>query len=271
MIKLVVTDMDGSLLNDAKELPDNFFPMLSGLHKRNVQFAVASGRQMYTLQHDLFPARDSLYFIAENGAYVAHGQTQLYLEALSNESVLELLDHGSCVADAYFILCGKNGAYVQDSGAEFLNEARKYFKKLEIVEDLTRLKDDILKVTLCDFRNAEFNSLPHFKSFAHRFKVTVGAERYLDITSLSANKGSALRQLQIRLGVTPQETLVFGDYLNDLEMLQMAHYSYAMKNAHPEILRAARFITQWDNNESGVVQTILEMQNKGQFAPAIIC
>ncbi|SCX82503.1 HAD family hydrolase [Flavobacterium caeni] len=256
MIKLVVTDMDGSLLNDAKEIPTDFYEIFADLKRQSIQFVVASGRQMYTLQHDVFDVRESVYFISENGAFVAKGDQVLHLDALPREAVNELLEAGATVPDAYFILCGKNSAYVRDTDVRFLNEAKKFFKRLEIVEDFASIDDDILKVTMCDFRNAEFNSLRYFERFSDRFKVTIGAERYLDVTSLTANKGHALRGLQTQLGITPEETIVFGDYLNDLEMMQAATYSYAMKNAHPEILQTANFITEWDNNESGVTRTL---------------
>jgi len=50
--------------------------------------------------------------------------------------------------------------------------------------------------------------------------------------------------------------MVFGDFLNDYEMMQTAKYSYAMKNAHPEIIKIANFTTQFDNNQGGVTDVI---------------
>jgi hydroxymethylpyrimidine pyrophosphatase-like HAD family hydrolase len=52
--------------------------------------------------------------------------------------------------------------------------------------------------------------------------------------------------------------MVFGDYLNDLEMLGKAHYSYAMANAHPDIKKIARFIAK-SNDENGVVEILSEI------------
>lgn len=259
MIKLIVTDMDGSLLNDAKQLPADFFEVFTELQRRKIIFAVASGRQYYTLQQEFYDIRDSVYFIAENGSYVAYRDKVLHLDAMPHADVVEIILKGREVEDAFLIVCGKDGAYVENSNIDFLNEAKKYYRRLEIVEDLTQIQDDILKVTLCDFRNAEFNSLKHFEKYSNRFKVAVGAELYLDINNFTANKGNALRQLQQRLGITADETLVFGDYLNDLEMMPAATYSYAMKNAHPEILQISNFITEFDNNESGVTRTISKL------------
>lgn len=259
MIKLVVTDMDGSLLNDAKQLPLDFFETADQLQHKGIVFAVASGRQYYTLQHEFYDLRDTTYFIAENGSYVAFRDELLHMDCIGRDQVLELIAQGRKVPNAFVILCGKDGAYAESSDVGFLEEARKYYNRFEIVDDLMQVKDTILKFTMCDFSNAEFNSLKHFEKYGDGLKVTVGGKLYLDITNRSANKGNALRQLQQRLGITKDQTLVFGDYLNDLEMMDAAAYSYAMKNAHPEILQAANFITEFDNNHNGVTQTIRQL------------
>ena len=50
--------------------------------------------------------------------------------------------------------------------------------------------------------------------------------------------------------------MAFGDFLNDYEMMEVAGHSYAMKNAHPEIKKISRYITEFDNDNNGVVDTI---------------
>ncbi|MFO7720710.1 MAG: HAD hydrolase family protein, partial [Gillisia sp.] len=89
--------------------------------------------------------------------------------------------------------------------------------------------------------------------------VAIAANIFLDITSLTANKGNAIKGIQKELNISPDETLVFGDYLNDLEMMQNTKNSYAMKNARPEIIGASCFITLFDNNENGVLKTIAQL------------
>ncbi|MCB0469699.1 MAG: HAD hydrolase family protein, partial [Flavobacteriaceae bacterium] len=66
----------------------------------------------------------------------------------------------------------------------------------------------------------------------------------------------ALKNLQQQLNVSEEETMVFGDYNNDLEMLSLAYYSFAMENAHPNVKNTARFVTK-SNDEEGV-ETILQ-------------
>ena len=78
------------------------------------------------------------------------------------------------------------------------------------------------------------------------------------ITAKNINKGVAIREIQELLGINYEETVVFGDYLNDLEMMESGYYSYAMKNAHDDLKKVARFIAK-SNDENGVVEAIKEL------------
>lgn len=71
------------------------------------------------------------------------------------------------------------------------------------------------------------------------------------------NKGGAVKLLQESLGITPEETMVFGDQMNDIEMMQQAYYSFAVGNARPEVKAAARF--QADVNVKDGVLKVLRL------------
>lgn len=256
MIKLVVSDMDGTLLDDHKKLPLDFFEVLEQLQRNDILFCVASGRQYYTLLEEFFEVRDSIVFCAENGTYVVYKNNVIHLDTMKKTDALQLIEVGRKIENAFLVLCCTNGAYVENTDLMFLNEVKKYYKKLEIVDDLTKVDHEILKVTLCDFGDSEKNSFTYYTDFEKDFKVAISGKIWLDITNLSANKGLAIKKLQNDFNISFNETLVFGDFLNDLEMMQTAKFSYAMKNSHPEILEAASFVTEFSNNESGVTKTI---------------
>jgi len=256
MIKLVVSDMDGTLLDDHKKLPADFFNVIERLQQKDILFCVASGRQFYTLLEEFFEIRDSIIFCAENGTYVVYKNDVIHLDTMKKSDALQLIEVGREIKNAFLVLCCKDGAYVENTNVAFLDEVRKYYKKLEIVDDLTKVRDEILKVTLCDFGDSEKNSYTYYSRFEADFKVAISGKIWLDITNLSANKGAAIKKLQKDFNISFDETLVFGDFLNDLEMMETAKWSYAMKNSHPEILEAASFVTEFSNNESGVTKTI---------------
>ena len=259
MIKLVVTDIDGTLLDDNKNLSPDFWETIGLLARKNIIFSVASGRQYYTLAHQFAPIAADMLFLAENGTYVAYKNRELFTLPLDLAAARDLIKTGRTITGAYPILCGKNSAYVENDSEQFIAYTKRYYEKYRRVDDLLKVEDTILKVTMFDFHDAEKHACPHFKPYAHRYKIAAAGKRWVDITALTANKGAALRRVQQQLGISPDETLVFGDYLNDLEMMREATYSYAMKNAHPEIIKAARFVTERDNNDHGVVATIREL------------
>ena len=248
--------MDGTLLDDNKSLPSDFFEVVSELQQNDILFCVASGRQYYTLLEEFVEIKDSIVFCAENGTYVVYKNDLIHLNTMSKPDALQLIETGREIDGAFLVLCCKNGAYVENANAAFLKEVRKYYKRLEIVDDITKVNDEILKVTLCDFNNAEKNSYTHFKKFEKDFKVAISGKIWLDITNADANKGIAIEKLQKDFNISSEETLVFGDFLNDIEMMKTAKFSYAMKNSHPEIIEAANFITAFDNNNGGVTKTI---------------
>ena len=69
-IKMVVTDMDGTLLNSKHEVSDLFFKLHQGLKDKNIQFVAASGRQYDSIINKLDPIKDDIIVIAENGGFI---------------------------------------------------------------------------------------------------------------------------------------------------------------------------------------------------------
>ncbi|WP_201331475.1 HAD family hydrolase, partial [Lactobacillus nasalidis] len=84
--------------------------------------------------------------------------------------------------------------------------------------------------------------------------VLAGPE-WIDIVNKDANKGAAVKKIADLKGIKRGEILAFGDYLNDLTMLQAAGVSYAMVNGHPDLKKIADHIAP-SNNEEGVMQVL---------------
>lgn len=255
MIKFIATDMDGTLLNRNNEIHDEFFDVFEKLEQNNIIFAAASGRQYYNLAKRFESIKDRMMFIAENGTFVVYKDEELFINALDKCVARELIQIGRTIDNSYVILCGKKAAYVESDNEEFIKEVSKYYERYEIVEDVNQIDDDILKVTICDFSGSENNSNKYFNDYRENLQVTISGEIWLDITAKGANKGVAIKVLQEKLGINFEETMVFGDYLNDLEMMGAAYHSYAMENAHDDLKKVARFRAK-SNDENGVVEAI---------------
>lgn len=258
MIKLIASDMDGTLLNDKNEIHEEFYKVFQELKKQNIIFAAASGRQYYNLAKRFEKIKDDMMFIAENGTFVVYKGEELLLNALDKETAIELIKIGRDIKESYVVLCGKKSAYIESKDERLIKEVEKYYEEYKIVNDLTKVEDDILKVTICDFIGSEENSYTYYNDYKEKLQVSVSGQIWLDITDKGVNKGLAINKLQELLNIKHEETMVFGDYLNDYSMMEEAKYSYAMKNAHPQLKEVANFITKEDNDNNGVLETIKE-------------
>lgn len=258
MIKLIATDMDGTLLNDKNEISKDFYKVFEELKKKDVIFAAASGRQYYNLLKRFEDVADDMMFIAENGTFVIYKGEELLLNALDKEVAKELIDIGRSIEGAYVILCGKKSAYIENTDKRFIEETEKYYEEYKIVDDLTKAEDDILKIAICDFLGSETNSNAYYKDYRDKLQVSISGAIWLDIMAKGVNKGVAINKLQEILNIAHEETMVFGDYLNDLEMMESAYHSYAMENAHDDLKKVARFRAK-RNTEDGVIDKIREV------------
>jgi Cof subfamily protein (haloacid dehalogenase superfamily) len=256
MIKLIVSDLDGTLLNDALNVPEDFFSLAERLFEKNIMFAIATGRSQTSIQEKFNCILKNLYSISDNGSLIRKGEEELLCKTINFDYIKSIIAIGRSIENAWPVLCGKDAWYIENTDKPFLDKVHLYTRNYHVVNDLTQVDVPIIKVSLCDINGAEQNSLKHYRIFEQELKVAVGGTLWLDITMQDANKGMAVEYLQELHGISKNETLVFGDMLNDLEMMQTASHSYAMKNAHPKLKEVANFITDKDNNEQGVIDMI---------------
>ena len=257
-LRLIAVDMDGTLLDGHGRIPDALWPLLDRLHAGGIRFAPASGRQLATLQRAFAEHLDDMVFIAENGAYVVEGDTEISSDAMDASFTASLVTRLRGLAaggrDLGVVVCGKRSAYIERADGAFLPEAEKYYARLEAVPDLLAVDDQILKVAIFDFADAAVTA-PALDDLRATHQVVVSGEHWIDVMNQGVNKGVALRRLQAATGIAPEQTAVFGDYLNDLEMMDAASLSFEMANAHPEVAARARFRAP-SNLDHGVITTI---------------
>ncbi|MBC7441462.1 MAG: HAD family hydrolase [Ramlibacter sp.] len=254
--------MDGTLLDDEGRVPESFWPLLDDLLQAGILFAPASGRQYQTLRA-MFGERDGLIYIAENGTNVMRGGTNIDREPVEAGIIAPIVDWvrttAATGADLGIVVCGARSAYIERTDAAFVTHVRRYYAAVEVVTDVHAacLDDDVLKLAIYDIGRAETRSGPAIRELDLPANVVVSGANWVDVMHEGANKGRALVRLQHRLGISREQTMAFGDYLNDAEMLDAAGHSYAVANAHPSIRARARNIAP-ANSEAGVVSSILD-------------
>jgi Cof subfamily protein (haloacid dehalogenase superfamily) len=260
-IRLVVVDMDGTLLDPDHRMPDGLGDLLDRLGERGIAFCPASGRQHATLvrQFDGLLDADRLVVVAENGSYVAAGGREISSVTVDRGVVHDVVRAVRGLAaqgvPVGAVVCGKRSAYVERDDPEFLTETHRYYALLEEVDDLLAVEDEVLKVAVYDAGSAAERTAPALDQFSSTQQVVVSGRHWVDVMDPAVHKGVAVRALQERLGITPEQTMAFGDYLNDLELLDAGGWSFAMANAHPAVCARARFLAP-SNADDGVVRTI---------------
>ncbi len=258
--KAVVVDMDGTFLDDQKKYDQSAFArLLKKLRQRKVHFIVASGRPYARLAKDFAPFKKEMSFVCLNGSLLVRDEQIVATYPLLKADALALIKeveqkYGSVSTTVF----ETDQAYFLRERPQKEKDFLTYFavKKEELVSWHDLPRKQILQVTFgMDSRRSDLVAASFNKK--HRNKVTAFASsRFaIDVTQQKINKAASLKILLSKLGITPQELIAFGDGGNDLQMLALAKYSFAMANAVKAVKEKARFLAP-SNNENGVLRIL---------------
>ena len=261
-IRLIAVDMDGTLLDGDGRIPDSLWPLLERLDQRGIAFVPASGRPLATLRALFGEAGARMTFIAENGTHVVRGEDEISTDALDPDFVRMVVERVRTLAadghDLGIVLCGKETAHIERADAPFRAEVDTYYVQVAEHADVLSADDVILKLAVFDFVSAEQSAAPALADIAATHQVVVSGRHWVDVMNKGINKGVALAELQQSLGIDRAHTAAFGDYLNDLEMLDAADWSFAMADAHEDVAARARYRAP-SNRDHGVITTIEDL------------
>lgn len=252
MLKLIASDLDGTLLqNGAQSLTEEAVRLIKGLQEKGIIFTAASGRQYPNLYRLFGELSENMAFICENGAYVVYKGQEIASTPMERELGIEIMRDIYSMDGCEVLLSGKNTSYLQPKTEAYLNRMKNIVKNnVTLVEDVTKVEEPFLKISVCRLDGIDEVEEHFHKTFGHRAKATVSGFAWLDFTAKDVNKGTALTALQQKLRITPEETMVFGDNYNDLDMFSCAGTSYVMSAAVPEVKAYA-------NAEAATVEEVL--------------
>ena len=260
MIKQIVSDMDGTVVNDEKKIDENIYEILPVLKEMGTRFVVASGRQYPSLMADFQEHAKDVVLCSENGAFIVDDGRELYAGCMTEEQVKMSLDAAFAVEGMEPVVCAKYVTYTRSRKmAEFLGSP-KFNYKVAVVDDLYHIDDDIIKISMIVL-NGEDTVVMFRKVRAaldESLNLVTSGEGCMDTGIYGINKGKAVAVLQEMWGITPEETMVIGDQYNDVDMFDKAYYSFAMAGAVEGVKKKARFLAG-SNNEGGVVKAIREI------------
>jgi len=258
----VVSDLDGTLLNEKGELSPYTLEVLNRVQDAGVGVIVASGRLTASVLPLARAAGAGLPIIAGNGSVIADGQTgaPLITQCLSPEDAVEaalaLEAEGHCfhsyaVEPVEHFYC----AELSEISARYGRAVGMEPRAVGLLSDFL-LRPEAATPKLLAIVDAEV--MPGLRDrlrdrFAGRLTVTNSTPRLVEITRHGVNKGAALLALCARLGAEPARCIAFGDGNNDKSLLAVAGLGVAVRNAQPSLLAAAAKVCG-SNAEDGVAR-----------------
>lgn len=260
MIRLVVSDIDGTLVPEGMDrINPELYEIIRELKKRDIIFVAASGRQYASMRHVFEPVADDIIFIAENGSIVVRGGQTLSSRLIDRAIAEELVCYLRGWEGGHVMLSTPESIWIETKDEVFVSLLRdSYRMQFQIVDDLIPLCSRTNKITLYHTGGTiDAVCQEVCGRFGDRLNVMVAGDIWVDCMSLESDKGSALASLQKTMGIAPGETMAFGDNCNDIGMIECAGESYAVRNAHPDLKKAARYEAP-SYTEDGVLRVIRE-------------
>ena len=265
-IKLIATDMDGTILN-AQGLLDlpRLEKILDRLEEKGIRFVIATGNEIHRVRQLLGHLTDRVVLIVANGAKIFENNQLIQVETWDDELVekaLTFFKGQEC--QNQFVITSMNGGFVKEGTIftqldKFMTPEmiELFYQRMNFVEELhPELFGGVLKMSLVvgedrtDQVQEDFNQV-----FNGHVQAVSSGYGCLDIIQDGIHKAWALQELLKRWNIKSEEIMAFGDSENDVEMLELAGIAYAMENADEKAKAVATDIAP-ANSQGGVYQVL---------------
>lgn len=246
MIKLVVSDVDGTLLRSGqKGIPKEVFGMIRMLKEKGILFAVASGRPFVDLKHLFEEAAEDIVFIASDGAYISYKSQVIAKYPIDREAGFALMSEIYMQTEAEVAAYGAYMCYMipkkEEFGAYFRESVRNH---VESVSCMRGVSEDYLKIGIYHSENVEKHAGAIASYWNDKLHRVYHSDNWIEYTAAGVHKGTGLDKLMKTFDIKSEEVLAFGDNYNDKEMLALAGCAYAMSDAPEEIKKLCGYETQ---------------------------
>lgn len=283
MIKLIASDMDGTLLNNDLVVPEENISAIKEAQKAGIEFMIATGRDI----HEALPLLEKYHlhpaYITLNGAQVFDENEKVQVELPLNLEVSHQIISTLRKYKLYFEMVTNQGIFSNSKVQRInnianlitnlnpdtpfklaiaLSSARLELMKIQYIKDydelLARPAINIFKIIAFDSNHP--NNLISVKNdlineFNSNIIITSSSKFNIEINDIHAQKGIALKKYADKKGISSDEIMTLGDNINDTTMIQYAKYSVAMENAVDSIKKIANYVTT-RNDQAGVAKAI---------------
>ncbi|MGX7091097.1 HAD family hydrolase [Hutsoniella sourekii] len=260
-IKLIAIDMDETFLRTDKSYDrQRFARVFKELRDQGVIVLIASGNSYHQLKEQFTPdITQQLYFAGDNGSFIVKEDQVLDSQGLERELYLEIIDYIYAHSEANVHVCTGFESYIRKDDPS-IEDAKIYNYVLYEVDQYQDIPEDKIAYKLAihnDIPLEDNKALAEElnQAFPQTISVTSG-NIYIDILNENSGKGHAVRFMQDRYQIQPEESVAFGDSLNDLSMMPEVNYNIAMANADPDLTAHCHY--QIPSNDQDAVLDVLE-------------
>ena len=269
-IKLILLDLDGTLLNSDKALSDVNRRALEGAAAQGVHIVPASGRVWGGMPEAVRSLPFVPYAVGANGAQVYDVTANQVIHRAEipldlAQKVYDYLDTLPVIYDCYL----DGNGYIDRRHYERIDEfitvpainrmAKTIRQPVEDFRGFITAQGRSLQKMQMFFRDSDMDrreqELTALARMFPQLAVTSSIYNNIEMNIQTATKGEALVFLARHLGIAVQDTMAFGDKSNDLSMIRAAGLGVAMGNADGDLLAAADYITD-TNDRNGVAQAL---------------
>ena len=261
--KLVVCDMDGTLLTSSHKISEYTANIIKQIENNGVKFIIATGRPYLDAKF----YRDSLklksYLITSNGAR-AHDEDNnpIVIENIPKEYVKRLLAYnvGKDIHRNIYLNDDWIIEYEIDGLVEFHKESGYGFN----IDDLNKYENEEVTKVFFLGKNEDIENLEKDmeKEFKNDLSITVSSPFCLEFMKKGVNKAETLKKVLKLLNIKPEEVIAFGDSMNDYEMLSLVGKPFIMGNGNKRLMEALPNVeVVGNNNEDGIGKKLIEIFN----------
>lgn len=254
-VRLVATDMDHSLLLEDGSLPEGLPERVEALASVGVDFAIASGRPLYTIRDFLGDLAPQVTIIGDNGGVIVHRGELLFQANLPVEEYRRMVRITNELGGVASV-CALDACYFEHNGELYDDFFGQFYTRRHYLDDLTALDLPADKFTVYyPGYDSHEKAAPYIERIGGGYSAAVTDKMWLDVAPLGVSKGAAMRRVSETLGIPVEDIAAFGDERNDTDMLETVGFGYLMANAADYMLPYADYIAP-SNEERGVLQVI---------------
>lgn len=230
MIRLIATDLDGTLLEKNGRLPQGTYEVVQRLMDMGIRFAAASGRQYGNLQRLFGPVAGRMAYVCENGALSMIDGKPAGMVEIDNQTVRELIADFEQLDEGNVMVCAQHTCYMLDKNRAFTDDiVYRLRNAVTIVESWDDITEPVIKVSYQSSRGVQADAPMLLAKWGKTMTATVSGFDWFDVTA--ANKGTGMQMLMQHMGVQKEEVAAFGDNFNDESMLDLVGHPFLMRHA----------------------------------------